>query len=711
MAPFSDSVRDQYNRPVLGATVGIYTPAGVAVALYTASGGALANPMLVDALANYEFYAEDGKYRREIRLGSLLLEASDIIVGDPPEYVGKTGDPGPAGNVAATLDQLQSAPITNGTMIAAYDGSGSPMTWTTGDFTAQAAERPQDYVQANGIPLTTGAWVRQGADSVRVAGVATLAAQTRFDELEVYAQLKAGNTPAQNLTALKAAISYVAGGGTVIIPKGDFTIDCTGGYSAAAIIDKRLTLRVDGRIRMNDGGRRANPATLLRVDADNVTIEGNGTFQGDGSFDSVNDQTTANFPRLIDVTGKNAVIRGVTIAKAPKVGIFLRNAVNAQILGCDFVGGPSTYTDTSHFGIRTEGGSAHRIEGNNVAVDEAGGKTVQFVFGGGPLGATPGLIIDSNRALGGVWEKIAYLFGDNHRVSNNQVTAALKTDVIRLNGSYCSVVDNFGTNVVGVCTAYDGHDNIIARNRFDTVKQTGIVIGRNHTDYVGGFDRTRIVDNVLRADPMAGARTNGIQIYLEGSNSATDIDVIGNTISVFADENQEALILVRGISPCQPKKVRINDNKLSNCVNAIIVRNVSRYEVRRNVIDSTAGTPLVTLDSAVGLFEGNRGLESIGVAGISGFSPVNSDVARNNQWSDAPLEIAVTIASGTNNTVVTLPAWVANNATFTVTRTNQAAGQNGKFVTATRMGGNLTVGHTDGSMAAADETYLIVVGQ
>lgn len=80
---------------------------------------------------------------------------------------GQDGAPGPAGNVAGTLDQLKAAPTTNRTMIAAYDGSGSTMTWTLGDFTAQNTQRPQDYVQGNGIPLTTGAWVRQGAESLR----------------------------------------------------------------------------------------------------------------------------------------------------------------------------------------------------------------------------------------------------------------------------------------------------------------------------------------------------------------------------------------------------------------------------------------------------------------------------------------------------------------------------------------------------------------
>lgn len=76
-------------------------------------------------------------------------------------YKGDPGDPGPAGNVARTLAQLQRAPLTNSTMIAAYDASGSTMTWTAGDFTASAAASPADYVESELAPLTTGAWVRQ----------------------------------------------------------------------------------------------------------------------------------------------------------------------------------------------------------------------------------------------------------------------------------------------------------------------------------------------------------------------------------------------------------------------------------------------------------------------------------------------------------------------------------------------------------------------
>lgn len=567
-------------------------------------------------------------------------------------------------------------------------------------------------------PLQAGRWVISGgnvfvrnpveADAVASEGVAPLTAQQRLDELEVYAQLKDGNTPAQNLAAIKTAISYTPAGGTMVLPKGDFVVDCLSGFSSAAIIDKRMTVRVDGRLRMNDGGMNPNPPCLLRVDADNVTLEGNGTLQGDGSTDSVNDGTSANYPRIVDVTGVNFVMRGLTIAKPPKVGLFLRGAAKAKITQNDFLGGPAVYTDTAHFAIRTEGGSGHTIQSNNFDADETGGKPVQCIFSGGPLGTTPGLVVTLNRAR--PWEKLCYLFGNAHRVTFNEVNDALKTDVFRIEGSYCSITDNFGTNCTAVCTIYDGHDNVVARNRFDSLKQTGVVIGRLASGYVGGFDRTRIVDNVLRADASSGTRANGIQVYIEGSNSAADIDIIGNAVSVFADNNPETLVLAQAVAPASFNRLRINGNKLSNGVNAIIVRRATRYEVRDNNIDSTVNTPIITSDGATGLFEGNRGLGSVGVPGIAGFNSA-SDTARNNQWTDDKLQIAVTIPSGQNNVSVTLPSWVANNAEFTVTRTNTAAGANGKYVTAVRAGSSLTVGRSDGTNATADETYLILVSQ
>lgn len=199
-------------KPIYGAQVTIFTadePSNPQVAtIYSDEAGTipLSQPILTDQLGYFAFYIGDGKYDIRVMTGAVEISRTNITMVDtlslkqralvvpvnedsgtlPPagERAGKLlgfdsegapsmavpnsfeGPPGPAGNVAATLAQLKSAPTTNGTMIASYDDSGSTMTWTLGNYSTLSAQRPQDYVQADGIPLTTGAWVRQGSASI-----------------------------------------------------------------------------------------------------------------------------------------------------------------------------------------------------------------------------------------------------------------------------------------------------------------------------------------------------------------------------------------------------------------------------------------------------------------------------------------------------------------------------------------------------------------
>jgi len=156
VASYRDTVNDDYGRPIPGVLVYVFDKNGALATL----GGGQANPITTDVLGTFSFNVDDGVYSLEYRFAGVTRRQDNVIIGEPPEF---TGPPGPAGNVAATIDQLKAAPISNGTMIAAYDGSGSTMTWTLGDYRALNAARPQDYVQANGISLQTGAWVRQNA--------------------------------------------------------------------------------------------------------------------------------------------------------------------------------------------------------------------------------------------------------------------------------------------------------------------------------------------------------------------------------------------------------------------------------------------------------------------------------------------------------------------------------------------------------------------
>lgn len=140
-------------------------------------------------------------------------------------YKGDPGNPGPAGNVAITLAQLRAAPITNGTMIAAYDGSGSTMTWTEGDFTALAARWPMNYEKANAQPLTSGAWVRQAASAILFDG---RSADAKLREIASVTDPRFGSAVGDNATpalpAFSAAAAALVDGGALDIPAGIYKV-------------------------------------------------------------------------------------------------------------------------------------------------------------------------------------------------------------------------------------------------------------------------------------------------------------------------------------------------------------------------------------------------------------------------------------------------------------------------------------------------------
>lgn len=74
-------------------------------------------------------------------------------------YKGDKGDTGASNNTRVTLAQLRAAPIEDTTSL--FDGS--VWTWTPGDFSGQL---DTNTVKSDYVPLTDGAWKRQGAAAV-----------------------------------------------------------------------------------------------------------------------------------------------------------------------------------------------------------------------------------------------------------------------------------------------------------------------------------------------------------------------------------------------------------------------------------------------------------------------------------------------------------------------------------------------------------------
>ena len=117
------------------------------------------NAALTDNGGNYQFFVEPGTYNIVFSSpGGTFLDRIRAV----PMLNGPKGDKGDTGGPRAltTLADLKAALTGDDTFI--YDSA--PFKWTLADFTGQADDII--VVKSDFFPLSTGAWVRQGADKV-----------------------------------------------------------------------------------------------------------------------------------------------------------------------------------------------------------------------------------------------------------------------------------------------------------------------------------------------------------------------------------------------------------------------------------------------------------------------------------------------------------------------------------------------------------------
>lgn len=124
----------------------------------------ITNLPLAQAPADSDFFpiVQDGITRR----ASFGAFAAGLLHLLPDAF---RGNPGPAGNVAGDLFQLKAALITNKTML----WNGVPFHWETVNA-PYTPDEDQPFVTTvasahSGYPASVGAWVRQGAESIRLS--------------------------------------------------------------------------------------------------------------------------------------------------------------------------------------------------------------------------------------------------------------------------------------------------------------------------------------------------------------------------------------------------------------------------------------------------------------------------------------------------------------------------------------------------------------
>lgn len=122
MPRYTDQVFDEYNRPVEGAAIYVFTPAGAIVALTDDGGFALANPVLTDSDGIFYFNAPDGEYELEVRFSGQLEYREIIRLGVAGSGIINTAD---LASDAVTFAKMQN--IASGSIIGRVSGgSGDP---------------------------------------------------------------------------------------------------------------------------------------------------------------------------------------------------------------------------------------------------------------------------------------------------------------------------------------------------------------------------------------------------------------------------------------------------------------------------------------------------------------------------------------------------------------------------------------------------------
>lgn len=450
--------------------------------------------------------------------------------------------PGPAGaanSTYASLAELKNAPLVNRTYnlaaAAGFDGgvTNGSFTYRAGDFTSLEG---QNFVEHNSVPIGEGALVRNNPTINLIdLGFSPTA------------------TPSQNLAALKLGIAIAQVGSIIYAPPSaplKYQVDTSGGLSAAAVLDKRVTFQIDGDIQAYYAVSGApaptpigtNPAFILDITARGVTIAGNGRIFGDGTINDTNAGTDDTMPGLLRVAADDFTMTGIEIVSPPKIGLLLYGCYRARIDGCRWSGGPKVYNDTAYFGIRAAGGGNHIVNGNRFAPAADGGMFVQCIF----LSTSHDNVVTSNQA-DRPFEKFVYGFGDRNTAANNNVTGnpgtipgtniqGTVTNVIRFHGNDNKAIGNTGSFVAGGAQLMDGSGNQAVDNIFLNCGQTGVSI------YNANLSRARACGNVVTYGALVGfVAGDGIRIVAAGGPSR-NLAINDNTALGFSSDDPIATI-------------------------------------------------------------------------------------------------------------------------------------------------------------------------
>lgn len=420
MTLYSDTLRDELQRPIAGADVYVYAASGaLASALTDELGAPIGNPVTTDEFGNFSFQVADGFYTLDIFFGGRRVFKQNLILGVIPLD-------GAKGLIASSRSALAAITGQSAGQAALLGESGREGTFvfSSANLSAQVTADPQQavYVAPASAPTgASGAWVRKftGRHNVKWFGAV-------------------GDDATNDGPAFLAALAYLqaisATGGTygypgkaapsLFVPAGRYFIGTN-------TLDITTTVIIEGE----GVGSNAAQSTVLRWSAGATGIR----------VQAANTSGATTSGLALAYSGDGSVIRnlqlygGFTAASADFHGIHLRAAATVQDVFIDKFQGEGVYIIANAAG---NNGNANNWRLERVMVQQC--RTGIFVDGPDVnAGHAIGCSANQNRAWG-MWD--SSFLGNTYVAchTSGNVSGAYKTD------------DNSARNVLVGCYSESG---------------------------------------------------------------------------------------------------------------------------------------------------------------------------------------------------------------------------------------------------------------
>ena len=461
------------------------------------------------------------------------------------------------------------------------------------------------FVLATSTNITLATW--DNITGINGTGIASNASNVQYDpagtgavSTTVQAKLRqtisvqdygaVGDGSTDDRAAIQNAINATPTGGTLYIPAtaSFYRINATS-LTTALLVNKSMTIVLDGTLKGTTVAAQVNPPYIMNVTADNVTIQGIGTFLGTGSI-ITNTLTGAERPGLLRTAGANTTIDGINFIQYPEVAIFGANSNYLTVQNCVFKGYAVNATNSQYYAVNVESTSKGvRVLSNRFLKYDATHAHVQCVA---MVSGTHYDVVISDNYVEESFDHFTYMNMSNSIISNNTVNQTVTGVGIKVNAGTGNVIENNTViSIQGGINLINASDTVVTGNK---VSGFNFGYGVNVYDNTGGanaLNNVTISDNIFVGD-ISGTTTDLYGgIYYSPTAASYNVEISNNILRNCGYSNT-LIAAIQLDGAYQKNNVAITNNTISGGFNqtGIYVSDATNVNVSRNTLAIDSGT-------------------------------------------------------------------------------------------------------------------------